>query len=124
MQDFASLQIRQAIVLLLIQEAFDGFLRGFLEGFLHHFHFCDLAVGGEGFVGGLVDLSGDGGLGLLVHVLGELCVDECRDFAIAVHHKAFVHILAVGQDGLDLFGIDILSVCGENHYVGEKCCFG
>ena len=102
-------------IFLLVEAAFDGFLRGFLEGFLHHFHFCDLAVGWEGFVGGLADLSGDGGLGRLVHVFGELGIDERRDFAVAVHHEAFIDIRAVGQDGLDLFGVDVLARGVEDH---------
>ena len=112
---FCVSKVRQTIVFLLVEEAFDGSLRGFLEGFFHHFHFCDLAVGGEGLVGCLADLSGDGCLGLLVHVFGELGVDECRDFAVAVHHKAFINIRAVGQDGLDLFRIDVLARRVEDH---------
>lgn len=94
---------------LVVKESFDGALRGFLEGGFHHFNHCNLAVVGKGFVGGVTDDVRNVGLGLLIHILGELGIYQRSNFTAAIHDETLLDILAVGQNGLNLFGVDILA---------------
>lgn len=94
---------------LVVKESFDGALRGFLEGGFHHFDYGNLAVVGKRFVRVITDDVRDVGLGLLIHILGEFGIYQRSNFAAAVDDETLLDILAVGQYGLNLFGVNILA---------------
>ena len=100
---------------LFIQESLDAHLGCFLEGFVEHFYLSYFAVGGERFVGFFADLCRQCCAGVVVHVFGQVAIDEGHNLSFSVNDNAFVNILAVVQYRLHLFGVDVLPRGVEYH---------